>query len=250
MSSKCKRKRTDSPEFVARERVDPPLPDLPSDIILTVFTHTSLSHNNHRYQRLGDMALQYAMWRILWERGEQEPEKAINAEFITLASEENVAEWARQYGLRKRLRYAPNAASSVDKPAELANIFKAYAGAVDHELGPVALRNWIEKVITLPYSPEAALPPQSAQSAGNPMSLASERQGYHIGTVNEAGQRLRHSVKWVAEGTGPAHNLVWTVKCLIDGVERGIGEGTNKQAAKEEAARNTCYMMGWTPKAT
>ncbi|KZV93792.1 hypothetical protein EXIGLDRAFT_716771 [Exidia glandulosa HHB12029] len=251
MASTLKRKRTNSPEFMARERSNPPLPGLSSDVILTVFTHPSLSGNNYRFQRMGDVAVQYAIARILWQRGDEEPEKGIEVEFATLNSEENLADWARQYRLRERLRYGPDAASSVDKPTELANIFKAYAGAVDHELGPIALVNWIEKVITIPYSPEAALPPPPPQPAGNaptPPPPPGGRPGGFIAYLNEAGQRLRHKVEFVPESTGPAHNLVWTMKCLIDGAERGIGNGTSKQAAKEDAARKTCYIMGWNPK--
>ncbi|EJD45818.1 hypothetical protein AURDEDRAFT_114082, partial [Auricularia subglabra TFB-10046 SS5] len=191
-------------------RVNPALPALSADGLLTVFTHPSLAisaeiPNNARFQKIGDIALQYAIVRLVWARGPEAPDKALEEEIHTLLSDENIAEWAKEYRLRERLRFGPEVAASVDKSAELAALFKAYAGAVDRELGPAVLTKWIEDLINAP-PPTEAQPPPTAPPPGPPV-----KAGAFSARLNEMSQLHKHKLDFKAESAGPSHNLTWTM---------------------------------------
>ncbi|EJD33301.1 hypothetical protein AURDEDRAFT_177622 [Auricularia subglabra TFB-10046 SS5] len=225
-------------------RVNPALPSLSADGLLTVFTHPSLAisaeiKNNSRFQKIGDMALQYAIVRLIWMRGPESPDKDLEEEIHSLLSDENIAEWAKEYRLRERLRFGPEVAASVDKSAELAVLFKAYAGAVDRELGPAVLTRWIEDLINAPPLTEAQ-PPPTAPPPGPPM-----KTGAFSARLNEMSQLHKHKLNFAAESSGPSHSLTWTMHVSIDGVQEASGHGSSKAAAKEDAARIACWKRNW-----
>ncbi|KAJ8474516.1 hypothetical protein ONZ51_g7179 [Trametes cubensis] len=64
---------------------------------------------------------------------------------------------------------------------------------------------------------------------------------------NQTAQQRRLEVTYPAQFTGPPHAGRWTVQCVVNGIERGVGSGTSKQLAKEEAARQAYHAMGWAP---
>ncbi|EJD33093.1 hypothetical protein AURDEDRAFT_177823 [Auricularia subglabra TFB-10046 SS5] len=237
-----KGKFPDSPDQIPPLRANPALPVLSPDGLLEVFTHPSLTisaeiHNNEHFQKLGNIALQYAIGRLTWTRGPEHRDKALE----TLLSDENIAEWAKEYGLRERLRFRPEVAASIDKSAELAALFKAYVGAVDSELGPAVLTRWIEDLINAPPLTEAQ-PPPTAPPSGPP-----EKAGVFSALLNQMSQINKHKLDFVAESTGPAHNLTWTVHVSIDGVQEASGKGPSKAVAKENAARGVCRKKDWNP---
>ncbi|TFK67462.1 hypothetical protein BDN72DRAFT_798904 [Pluteus cervinus] len=66
-----------------------------------------------------------------------------------------------------------------------------------------------------------------------------------LSLFHETAMKLGHVVSYVPEHEGPAHALRWTVRCFLDGVERGLGVGTNQKLAKADAARQVWVNMGW-----
>ncbi|KAF9457353.1 hypothetical protein BDZ94DRAFT_1326346 [Collybia nuda] len=63
---------------------------------------------------------------------------------------------------------------------------------------------------------------------------------------NQTATQRRVTVDYPAEFSGPPHAGRWTVKCVVNGIPKGQGSGSSKQIAKEEAARQAYYAMGWT----
>ncbi|KAF8898922.1 ribonuclease III domain-containing protein [Infundibulicybe gibba] len=63
---------------------------------------------------------------------------------------------------------------------------------------------------------------------------------------NQTASQRRVAVEYPAEQSGPPHAPRWTVRCVVNGIEKGVGVGNSKQVAKEEAARQAFYAMGWT----
>ncbi|KAF5384825.1 hypothetical protein D9615_001373 [Tricholomella constricta] len=63
---------------------------------------------------------------------------------------------------------------------------------------------------------------------------------------NQTATQRRVTVEYPAEFSGPPHAGRWSVRCIVNGIQKGVGTGSSKQIAKEEAARQAYYAMGWT----
>ncbi|EAU92714.2 hypothetical protein CC1G_01759 [Coprinopsis cinerea okayama7 len=63
---------------------------------------------------------------------------------------------------------------------------------------------------------------------------------------NQTAAQRRVSVEYDAQFSGPSHAGTWLVRCIVNGIPKGEGTGSSKQNAKEEAARQAYYAMGWT----
>ena len=46
---------------------------------------------------------------------------------------------------------------------------------------------------------------------------------------------------------GYVYHLLF-LKFIVNGIEKGTGSGPSKQLAKEEAARQAYFAMGWAPR--
>ncbi|TCD65654.1 hypothetical protein EIP91_002327 [Steccherinum ochraceum] len=96
-----------------------------------------------------------------------------------------------------------------------------------------------------PPPPPANPPPPLPQ---NPLSPA-QPQAAFLPLFNQTATQRRLSVDYPAAFSGPAHAGRWTVRCVVNGIEKGQGHGASKQLAKEEAAKQAYYAMGWAPRA-
>ncbi|KAF8920258.1 hypothetical protein CPB85DRAFT_1429065 [Mucidula mucida] len=92
------------------------------------------------------------------------------------------------------------------------------------------------------------LPPppyQAKLSTPNPMAPAQPGLA-SLPLFNQTAAQRRVNVEYRADFSGPPHAGKWTVTCVVNGIEKGMGSGGNKQVAKEEAARAAYYSMGWS----
>ncbi|KAI8990486.1 hypothetical protein BD414DRAFT_458984 [Trametes punicea] len=94
-----------------------------------------------------------------------------------------------------------------------------------------------------PPQPNIAPPPLPT----NPLAPAQPHSAF-LPLFNQIAQQRRLEVQYPAQFSGPAHAGRWTVQCLVNGIERGVGTGSSKQLAKEEAARQAYHAMGWAPR--
>ncbi|KAI0639629.1 hypothetical protein C8Q77DRAFT_1152594 [Trametes polyzona] len=81
----------------------------------------------------------------------------------------------------------------------------------------------------------------------NPLAPAQPHSAF-LPLFNQTAQQRRLEVQYPAQFSGPPHAGRWTVACLVNGIEKGIGTGPSKQLAKEEAARQAYHNMGWAPR--
>ncbi|KAI9057724.1 hypothetical protein FKP32DRAFT_1583248 [Trametes sanguinea] len=93
--------------------------------------------------------------------------------------------------------------------------------------------------------PPPAIPPPPLPA--NPLAPAQPHSAF-LPLFNQTAQQRRLEVQYPAQFSGPAHAGRWTVQCLVNGIEKGIGTGSSKQLAKEEAARQAYHAMGWAPR--
>lgn len=88
----------------------------------------------------------------------------------------------------------------------------------------------------------------------NPLAPAQPHLPF-LPLFNQTAAQRRVTVEYPADSSGPAHALRWTVQCVgtclhrrcsyplssiifsVNGILKGVGTGTSKQIAKEEAAR-------------
>lgn len=79
----------------------------------------------------------------------------------------------------------------------------------------------------------------------NPLSPAQPNLPF-LPLFNQTAAQRRVTVSYDATSTGPSHACRWTVHCVVNGIPKGTGHGGSKQIAKEEAARQAFYAMGWS----
>ncbi|KXN85675.1 hypothetical protein AN958_10858 [Leucoagaricus sp. SymC.cos] len=82
-------------------------------------------------------------------------------------------------------------------------------------------------------------------SRPNPLAPATPNAPF-LPLFNQSATQRGVKVDYSAEFAGPAHAGQWSVECLVNGIPKGKGKGSSKQIAKEEAARQAYYSMGWT----
>ncbi|KAJ7597474.1 hypothetical protein C8J56DRAFT_851701 [Mycena floridula] len=63
--------------------------------------------------------------------------------------------------------------------------------------------------------------------------------------VNQTAIQKGCNITYSAEQVGPPHMPTWTVKCFVNGEERGRGTGKNQKMGKEDAAKQAYFNMGW-----
>jgi len=66
-----------------------------------------------------------------------------------------------------------------------------------------------------------------------------------LSLVNQTAMQKGFAINYAASQEGPPHQPTWTVRCLINNVERGRGTAKSQKLAKEEAARRAWLTMGW-----
>ncbi|KAK2460118.1 hypothetical protein APHAL10511_007884 [Amanita phalloides] len=185
-------------------------------------------------------------------------------------SDKRLSDLISGYNLVRKLRYAPNA--KVD--ANMCRAFlNTYVGALYIRNGLPVVQDFVSRLIDPDASPEDAEmmdtvllnpkqqpPPPLTQPPPPPPPpdytplMKPQMNGYaHHGTsnamnkgflggislavFNQVATQKGHAITWSAESTGPPHLPTWTVRCLINGVEKGRGTGRSQKVAKEDAAR-------------
>ncbi|KAI0689885.1 ribonuclease III domain-containing protein [Cytidiella melzeri] len=98
---------------------------------------------------------------------------------------------------------------------------------------------------SMPPPPPPANPPPPLP---NPMTPAQPSTAF-LPMFNQTANQRRVFVEYPAQFAGPPHAGRWTVKCVVNGIEKGVGAGASKQLAKEEAAKQAWYAMGWAARA-
>ncbi|KZT04807.1 uncharacterized protein LAESUDRAFT_760824 [Laetiporus sulphureus 93-53] len=260
----------------------PPVPKLRGDIILEVFTHKSLRFpgaptneesdcgDNERLSMLGEKVMDTAVTFTLFNKKPLINAQEIESQRMEVLSETNLNKWVSYYKLREKVRCSPDALASLTSPIETRLLFCSYVGAVYVQNGVETVQNWIGHLIDPEYeSPVPAaggepytykrvktepmssptLPPSTAPLPPLPIDplAPAKRQSTFLPLFNQTANQRRLAVEYPAQFSGLAHAGRWTVQCVVNGIPKGEGSGASKQLAKEEAARQAYYAMGWAP---
>jgi ribonuclease-3 len=194
-------------------------------------THSSHAHehaafgaeHNEALEFLGDAVLGFAVADLLHRREPTGPEGVKSKRRAALVSAPSLAERAQRLGLPALLRLGRGEEKTGGrKKANLwANAYEAVIAALYLDGGlPAALA-----FVSAEFADDvdrAELPAEDAKSALQELLQA---RGQPVPTYE------------VVAEEGPSHRRRFRVECRIGGEAIGVGEGTSKKAAQQEAAR-------------
>ncbi len=180
-----------------------------------------LRATNQRLEFLGDAVLGLFVGEMLYHRFPDLPEGELTMRRAALVCEESLAQLALSQGLGRRLRLGRGEEQSGgrEKPSVLADTFEAVLGAYFLEHGPEETRRWVKET----FSPLLDNPPLPLRDARSRLQELAQDRG------------LQTEFRLLSQD-GPPHRPTFRMAALVDGVERGQGEGTSKQEATARAA--------------
>ncbi len=223
--------------------VAPPLDELSArlgivlrepELIRQAFVHSSFFNenptlaagHNERLEFYGDAVIGVAVSRLLYERYPAEDEGFLTARRAALVNREALATMALSLGLHRYLLLGRGEtdAGGATRPSVLAACFEALAGALSLSEGTERAEAVLQRIFAPQLDALAAIPgpPKSAKS------LLQEWSQRHRG--------LKPTYQ-VVDTTGPPHDQRFRVTVVIDGIALGVGAGSSRQRAEEQAAQ-------------
>ncbi len=183
------------------------------------------SADNQRLEFLGDALLDFVAGDYLYRRYPKMREGELTSLRAGLVKEETLARFAQALGLGRYLYLGRGEEESGgrERPSLLADAFEALVGALYLDGGLKPAESFILRF----------LEPETEQIVAQ-----GELRDYKSLFQEEAQRRFQSTPLYrTIDERGPDHNKVFTVEVLIEEKLCGRGEGTTKQAAEQEAAR-------------
>lgn len=195
-------------------------------LLKTAFTHTSYANehgveSNQRLEYLGDAVLELVVTDKLYKMFNGS-EGMLTKYRASLVSEPTLAFVIEELGLDKMLlKGKGESKSKTDSKAIKCDLFEAIVGAIYLDGRLESAKKWILSVLGEALE-----------------SLKTE------GLVNDAKSELQEMLKkqkivYSTTKHGEDHNPHYKSTVIINGVNMGFGEGTNKKSAEQMAAKNT-----------
>lgn len=204
------------------------------ELIRQAFVHSSYFNenpalaagHNERLEFYGDAVIGVAVSRVLFERYPDEDEGFLTARRAALVNREALAVMALSINLDRYLRLGRGETDrgGATRPSLLAACFEALAGAISLAEGTERAEAVLERLFLPRLEALAAIsgPPKSAKS------LLQEWTQRHRGVK---------PIYRLTDTSGPPHEQHFRVTVVIEGSAYGIGAGSSRQRAEEQAAR-------------
>jgi ribonuclease-3 len=203
---------------------------LPPKGAASVFTHSSWaterSESYERLEFLGDSVLELAIAHTLYERFPDFEEGQMAKLRSHVVSRASCAVVARELGLGERLleQAVGNESEELTRLATNRNVL---AAVLEAALAALYLEHGFEAVA----GPLVAAFEDRIQFAlFNQVDFKTELQE----TLARRGRSVSYSL---LDAEGPPHQRLFTAAAVVEGRELGIGQGTSKKAAEQDAAR-------------
>lgn len=187
------------------------------------FTHTSYSNeheNSESYERLeflGDAVLEVIISDFLYNEKHLE-EGTMTKMRASYVCEAACATYARDLGLDKEILLGSGEVEA--NTTIIADVFESFIAAMYLDQGLEKTQHFVLNAIK-PY-------------------IDSRHDFLHDykSELQELVQTVRKSVVYeITDEQGPAHDRTFTCQVLVDGIVMGVGIGTSKKAAEQEAAK-------------
>ncbi|MEG0452626.1 MAG: ribonuclease III [Coprobacillus sp.] len=196
------------------------------------FTHASYANEMHHdqkdYERLefmGDAVLQLYVSEFIFKLFPDVPEGTLTTLRSKLVREESLARFSRQLGLGQLiyLGVGEEKSGGRDRESVLANIFESFIGALYLDCGKEEVIKILEQTIYLHVD-----------------DLNYDDITDYKTTLQELIQAdQRKTVTYeLLESTGPSNAPQFTIAVMMDEMRLGIGKGTSKKRAEQQAAKD------------
>ncbi len=198
----------------------------------TAFTHRSYLNevrgrmeSNERMEFLGDSVLSLVISTYLYKHQPHSPEGELTHTRAYIVKTESLAKVAQSLNLGNFLRLSrgEEISGGRNNPQLLANTYEALVGAIYLDLGLEQTRSFILQTLLPTFEEDI--------KKGAPKDNKSQLQ-----EVTQSKFQISPRYK-VLETFGPDHAKHFKIGVFVDDKLLGIGEGSSKQQAEEEAAK-------------
>ena len=180
--------------------------------------------DNERLEFLGDAVLDFVVGSYLYHRYPEMKEGELTMLRAALVRTRTLAGFAQDLGVGEvlRLGYGEAESGGRDRLPTLCAAFEAIVGAIFIDQGLDAVEEWVQPFIF------PALEQILAESAHK-----DAKSEFQIWSQAQYNKTPRYEV---LSAEGPDHNKIFTVAVQISGETWGVGDGSSKQAAEQQAA--------------
>jgi ribonuclease-3 len=213
---------------------------LPPRRTAATFTHPSWaaarSDSYERLEFLGDSVLELAIARALYERFPDFDEGQLAKLRSQVVSRASCAVIASELGLGERLA-ANHPEPGGDELSRLVDNRNVLAALLEAALASLYLEHGFETVA-------AAIVEAFSERIDYALT---HRVDYKTELQEELARRGRSVNYSLLDCEGPPHERVFTAAAVIDGSRAGVGRGSSKKGAEQEAAREALAGLGAGP---
>ena len=209
------------------------------NLLLQALTHSSYANegkkhgrNNERLEFLGDSVLSVIVAKHLFLKYKDIPEGELTKLRASLVCEKALDVFAQQLGLGEYLRHGKGEemTGGRNRPSILADAFEAVIAALYLDGGYQAAQTFV-----LSFIPENLDVKSANQLADYKTTLQEIIQ-----------QNREEKIEYVlADEKGPDHAKVFTAEVLLNSNVIGVGEGSSKKQAEQNAAKEALKLMGY-----
>lgn len=208
-------------------------------LLAEALTHTSAPRGEGSYERLeylGDRVLALAVADGLFRADPEADEGDLSRRLAMLVRRENCTAVAQSWEVAPHLRLDKGAALSGARrnAGILADVCEAILGAIFLDAGYDAARAVVARDFAAPLA--LAVPGAGAGERGRDAKTVLQEWAQ--------ARRLAPPCYEVVEREGPDHAPRFRIAARLEGLEPGIGLGTSKRVAEQEAARDFLVREG------
>ena len=209
------------------------------NLLLQALTHSSYANegkkrgrNNERLEFLGDSVLSVIVAKHLFLKYKDIPEGELTKLRASLVCEKALDVFAQQLGLGEYLRLGKGEemTGGRNRPSILADAFEAVIAALYLDGGCQAAQKFVLSFI-----------PKNLD-----VKSANQLADYKTTLQEIIQQNREEKIEYVlADEKGPDHAKVFTAEVLLNSNVIGVGEGSSKKQAEQNAAREALKLMGY-----
>lgn len=190
------------------------------------FTHTSYSNENpslNSYERLeflGDAILEFIISEYLYKERRLE-EGVMTKTRARYVCEEALATYARDLKFEQDVKIGGSEQDGKPNDTILADIFEAFIAALYLDKGLDFAKEIVLKIVT--------------KYIEDKVDFLHDYKS----TLQELVQTTKKSVTYeLVSESGPAHDKTFECRAVVDGITLGIGVGSSKKMAEQQAAKS------------